>query len=462
VFILRTFLQRTRGKGIPSAGLVIFILLLAGSCASRKPLEIRDEVLPQQELPRQGLPQRGLSGEVFSSEAAPPSEPVPEPSPEISPEPVPPFEPTPPPGPDFLTLIAAGDNLFQDVMIRPPPENETYHFESIYSLIKPYIEPADIAFINQETLLAGKAFGFSGYPRFNTPQELGDALVSTGFDVVNHATNHIMDKGEKAVFATMDYWDAHPEIAYLGIHKSPEQRNRQVIIEKNHIKVGFLAYTMETNGLPVPGDKPYLVSLGNTAVMAEEIDRLRPNCDFLVVSMHWGVEYEYTPNAVQERMSKFLAEHKVDLVIGHHPHVIQPFAAIPRPDGGVMFCFYSLGNFVSAQIRSSTLLGGLMYLKIKKTELTVTVENAGIIPVITHYEKGFTGFKIYPLKDYTEELAKIHGTRQLGNAITLSAFKSLVQSIFDSALIEGNPFIHEEKTPPARITFKGSSETNLP
>jgi poly-gamma-glutamate synthesis protein (capsule biosynthesis protein) len=376
-------------------------------------------------------------------------------APGVSPEPVPPAgqlpglfsEPAqePPPGPDFLTLVAAGDNLFHDVMIQPPPENETYQFESIYSLIKPYIEPADIAFINQETLLAGKDFGFSGYPRFNTPQELGNALLSVGFDVVNHATNHIMDKGEKAVFATMDYWDARPKAAYLGIHRSPEQRSRQVIIEKKGIKVGFLAYTMETNGLPVPKDKPYLVSLGNTAVMAEEIDRLRPNCDFLAVSMHWGVEYEHTPNAAQERMSKFLAEHKVDLVIGHHPHVLQPFSAIPRPNGGTMLCFYSLGNFASAQVKSSTLLGGLMYLKIKKTESTVAVETAGIIPVITHYEKEFTGFKVYPFKDYTEELAKKHGTRQMGNEINLSAFKSLAQRLLGSALIEENPFIYQDQ-----------------
>jgi poly-gamma-glutamate synthesis protein (capsule biosynthesis protein) len=256
-----------------------------------------------------------------------------------------------------------------------------------------------------------------------------------------------MDKGEKAVFATMDYWDAHPEIACLGIHRSPEQRNRQIIIEKNHIKVGFLAYTMETNGLPVPRDKPYLVSLGNTAVMAEEIDRLRPNCDFLVVSMHWGVEYEYSPNTQQTELSKFLADHKVDLVIGHHPHVIQPFLSIPRPDGGVMLCFYSLGNFVSAQTRSSTLLGGLMYLKIKKLESTLTVEKAGIIPVITHYERGFTGFKIYPLTDYTEDLAKLHGSRLSGNEFTALSFKNLAQEIFGSALIEGNPFIPGEEAP---------------
>jgi poly-gamma-glutamate synthesis protein (capsule biosynthesis protein) len=127
-----------------------------------------------------------------------------------------------------------------------------------------------------------------------------------------------------------------------------------------------------------------------------------------------------------------------------------------------MLCFYSLGNFVSAQVMSSTLLGGLMYLKLKKFESLITVERAGIIPVVTHYEGGFTGFKIYPLKDYTEELAKTHGTRQRGNEINLSAFKTLAGEIFNSTLIEGNPFVSGEEAPPDKISPPSAPETNLP
>jgi poly-gamma-glutamate synthesis protein (capsule biosynthesis protein) len=344
-----------------------------------------------------------------------------------------------PAGPDILTIVAAGDNLYHDTMIRLP-EGGAYNFEPFYSEIRAFVEPADLAFVNQETLLAGNDFGLSGYPQFNTPQEVGRTLIAAGFDVINHATNHVMDKGEEAVFATMDFWDSIPEAVYLGIHRSEEERNKPVIIEKNNIKTGFLAYTYGTNGIPVPRDKPYLVSLIDTGVMAREIDALRPRCDFLIVSMHWGNEYEHGYSKSQEDLSGFLAEHGVDLVIGHHPHVIQPYAEIPRPDGGTLYCFYSLGNFISSQTRTSTLLGGLMYVRLKKDAAGLAPERIGVIPTLTHYEADFTGFKVYPLSAYTGELAAKHGKKQYDNAISADYFTALAEKIFDGRIIPHNPF----------------------
>ena len=239
--------------------------------------------------------------------------------------------------PDYLTIVAAGDNLYHEVMIK---ESEAGDYKSIYGEIRDLVEKADIAFINQETLLAGKDFGFSGYPQFNSPQELGRAIAAAGFNVVNHATNHIMDKGEKAILATMDFWETIPQVTILGIHRSEEQRNLPKLVKKNNICVGFLAYTYGTNAIPVPAGKSFLVSLADIEIMEKEIDALRPLCDFLVVSMHWGEEYQYDYSKNQEKLAAFLAEHNVDLVIGHHPHVIQPVEYIARPDGGNMLCFY--------------------------------------------------------------------------------------------------------------------------
>jgi poly-gamma-glutamate synthesis protein (capsule biosynthesis protein) len=339
----------------------------------------------------------------------------------------------------YLTLMAAGDNLYHNVMIRPPvPEPAAYDFTGHYAEIKPLIEPADIAFINQETVLGGETYGFSGYPRFNTPQEVGAALRAAGFDVVNHATNHIMDKGEGAVLATMAYWDSIPGIHYLGIYKSQAERDtKKTIIEKNGIKIGFLAYTYGTNGLAVPKDKPYLVSLTNDAIMEKEIKALRPLCDFLVVSMHWGQEYQHTISGEQERLSLFLAGLDVDLIIGHHPHVVQRYSYLERPGGGKTLCFYSLGNFLSAQTSGATQLGALVYVRIKKTGAVLSIEEEGVIPTVNHYEKNYTGFRVYPLFLYTEELAEKHLLRLAGKEISVPWFTTLAENTF----IQGNILI---------------------
>ena len=358
---------------------------------------------------------------------------------------------------NYLTIIAAGDNLYHEVMIR---DGEDGDYLNAYSGIRSLTKKADIAFINQETLLAGKDFGFSGYPLFNSPQKLGSAISSVGFNIVNHATNHIMDKGEKAIIATMDFWDTIPEVTILGIHRSEEDRAIPRLVKKNNITLGFLSYSYGTNGIPVPADKTYLVSLIDTEIMAKEIDALRPFCDFLVVSMHWGEEYRTKISKRQEELAAFLAEHRVDLVIGHHPHVIQKMEYILRPDGRFMLCYYSLGNLISAQTQTPTLLGSLAYLRIKKTAPTgsrdrgnnlddngfddngpgeIVILSAGAIPVVTHYEKNFTGFGVYPLYDYTEELLEKHRKNQDKNELTMPFLDSTVKEILGNFAINKNP-----------------------
>jgi poly-gamma-glutamate synthesis protein (capsule biosynthesis protein) len=342
--------------------------------------------------------------------------------------------------------VAAGDNLLHNVMIRPDPVSGAYGFDAYYEEIAPLIQAADIAFINQETPLGGEAYGFSGYPRFNTPQEAGAALAAAGFDVVNHATNHIMDKGEGAVFATMDYWDTLPGIRYLGIHRSQEDREtKKVIIEKNTIKTGFLSYTYGTNGLPVPRDKPYLVSLIRESVMEEEIKALRPLCDILVVSMHWGEEYRHTVTDEQERLSRFLADREVDLIIGHHPHVLEPYVFLDRPSGGTTLCFYSLGNFLSAQQTDPTQLGGLAFVRIKRQHTTITIEEAGVIPVVNHYTWDLSGFKVYPLYAYHEDLAKTHLLRARRPHINVPWLTALAEeALAGGTILLKNPFAGDD------------------
>ena len=350
-------------------------------------------------------------------------------------------------GRDYLTIIAAGDNLYHNVMIR---DGEDGDYEPAYKEIRALVEKADIAFVNQETPLAGEDFGFSGFPRFNTPQKLGRALSATGFNVVNHATNHIMDQAEKGVLATLDFWDTIPGVTVLGIHRSEKERERPALIRKNNITVGFLSYTYGTNGITVPKDKQYLVSVIDTEIMEKEIDALRPLCDFLVVSMHWGEEYRPDINKEQEKLAAFLAEHLVDLVIGHHPHVLQPIKYLSRPDGKFMLCYYSLGNLVSAQSQNPALLGAMAYLRIKKIQGesgasdSVFIVDSGAIPLVTHYEKNYTNFLVYPLYGYTEELLEKHRKNQdkpaNAAALTLEYLHNLSAEILGSEKIRREPF----------------------
>ncbi|MDR2758648.1 MAG: CapA family protein [Spirochaetaceae bacterium] len=342
---------------------------------------------------------------------------------------------------DFLTIIAAGDNLLHESIIQAAFRDGTYNFEPIYAGIRGLIEPADIAFINQETPLAGERFGYSRGLTFNTPQVMGRTLADTGFDVVSHANNHAMDKGEAGLSATLDLWDSLPAVQYLGIHRSREQRDtRRVIIEKNNIKVGFLAYTYGTNGIPLPRDKPYLVSLAQNEVIAREIKALRLLCDFLVISMHWGNEYDHGYNTAQQAQAQFLADQGADLIIGHHPHVLQTYQYLPRKDGKNTLCFYSLGNFLAAQDMPKTLLGGLAYIKIKKINSQISIERAAVIPTVTHFNAAYTGFRIYPLYDYTEALANTHGRKRPQYELSLSYFTALARRILGEGIIEYNPF----------------------
>lgn len=349
-----------------------------------------------------------------------------------------------------VTLLAAGDNLIHDIIYLAARDGDSYDFDSCYSRIKAIVEKADIAMVNQETALGGTALGLSGYPVFNSPQETGTALANAGFNVVNHASNHTMDRGERAVTATMDFWDAFNEgreekVLYPGIFRSKAEREtKKNIMAKKGIRFGFLSYTYGLNGFSLPAGKDWLVGMIDTEVMAREIDALRPDCDVLVVSMHWGDEFRHTVNETQKKLAAFLAEHSVDLVIGHHPHVTQPCEVLPRPDGKTLTCYYSLGDLLShTQTNSSpdTMLGAMAYVTIVRrvlgTESEVSVKSAGVIPTVCHYGKGRRPpFTVYPLWDYTEELATEH---YKSKKISLNYLYKVSREIFGMRMLERNP-----------------------
>jgi len=343
-----------------------------------------------------------------------------------------------------LSLIAAGDNLFHDSLIFSFKEADgTFDFSPIYTEVKPIVQEADLAFINQETVMAGESYGYSGYPAFNTPQSLAFTHADTGFDIINIANNHAMDKGAAGLISTLDFLDTIKDFTVIGARKEGKSAR---IITKNNITLGLLSYTHSLNGIPLPKDKPDLVSMIDKTKMTLEIGELRPLCDFLIVSMHWGAEYLLEPDASQTELAEFLALQNVDLVIGHHPHVLQKADKLPRADGKEMFVIYSLGNFASHQRERERVIGGMLVVMFEKEikshikpqdgepaeELSL---NAQLLPVITHYDRSFKNTKIYPLYAYTDELAAVHGLRN----VSMEFFKGVLNRL-NIDIITQNPF----------------------
>ncbi len=279
-----------------------------------------------------------------------------------------------------LTLVMSGDALIHDRLYNDAHRQANYNgydFKPYLRLIKEKVKKYDLAYYNQETILGGTSIGLSSYPSFNSPQELGDAMIDTGFNLVSLATNHTLDRGEKAILASREYWNNQNNVYAFGSYSSYEEKQRleSQVFEKNHIKYGILNYTYGTNGIPVPYGKDYLINLWSVTDNYEEykntvlndINNLRDKVDILMVAMHWGVEYTHTETDIQKKTAKFLADNGVDIIIGTHPHVIEPVEWI---DDTIVF--YSLGNFISAQNSESCVnykcnIGLLSSLTITKT-----------------------------------------------------------------------------------------------
>ncbi len=310
--------------------------------------------------------------------------------------------------PGSLSLIAVGDNLMHNTLLTDAATSDGYDFTPFYSEIKPYVQAADIAVINQESPLGkGKA---EGYPSFNTPQSCGDALVDAGFDVISQANNHIMDSTSSAVYDTMDYWDSQAKngVIRIGISRDAEDRATVRYVKRNGIKVGFLAYTYGLNGARLPDSNPDLVSLIDKDTMKKELAAVKEKCDAVVVVMHWGEEYHQMPNEEQEDLAEFLTENGATLIIGAHPHVCEQADWVESENGNRAFCIYSLGNFISGQNKAETIVEGMLQVTLTRDETgTVTVENPGVMPLVCTSSK-FRSYRVIPLDDYTQAMAKKH------------------------------------------------------
>lgn len=359
----------------------------------------------------------------------------PAPQPETQPEPAPVPEPIPEPEPEPISIriTAAGDNLLHNTvsMASALPEGG-YDFYPIYENIQKIIEGSDIAFINQEVMLTGEV---SAYPNLAAPAENADGLIQTGFNVINLATNHTLDKGMKGLETCLENVHARPFKAVLGAFRTEEESKQLCILEKQGIRFGFLSYTYGLNGYQLPADKPWKVSLIDEGKITADLEAIRPECDYLIVSMHWGNEYQTSESDYQTRLAQLLCDGGADLIIGTHPHVLQPLKWLEREDGHKTLCAYSLGNFISNQHKRVTMLGGILEVELLFEEdgTLLEITSAGVIPTVTHYKKGY--YTIYQLSEYNDELAGVHAIRNYETPFNTEYLNELSQKILgDSAI----------------------------
>ena len=278
-------------------------------------------------------------------------------------------------------LIMVGDALIHWGVYNDAKQADgTYDFKPMLADFKKISSKYDLAYYNQETVLGGASLGYSSYPRFNSPQEVGDAFIDAGFNMVSLATNHTMDKGEQGVLNSVDYWKQHPGVAASGQWSSEEERTESVakVYEINNIKYAFISYTIWNNGLPTPYGKSYLNNEYSEEKAAADIASVRDKVDFVIVAMHWGTEYAFRVDYKQEEIAEYLSNLGVDLIIGAHPHVVQTVEYI---NNNKTFVIYSLGNFISDQDDVDNFTGLAMEVTLKKhIDIDDTVTNSVVDP----------------------------------------------------------------------------------
>lgn len=311
-----------------------------------------------------------------------------------------------------------------DILLHTPVEESclqpdgSYDYDSLFSHTKEEIAAADLALVNQEVIIGGADLGITGYPSFNADFSLCDSLAGAGFDIICHATNHAMDKGRKGLINCAKYWrENYPQITVLGIHDTADTSTscgaEPVILDLPDMKIAVLNYTYGTNGIQLPDDMPYAVDLLNEEQVAADIQRAEELADFTIVCPHWGTEYRLTSDASQEKWTKIFAENGADLILGTHPHVIEPIEWVTDEAGEhEMLVYYSLGNFVNwtsgtGEGVANRMVGGMAEVTITKNDHgEVEIADYGVKPMISHVASGPEGVTTYFLEDYPEELAE--------------------------------------------------------
>ena len=330
-----------------------------------------------------------------------------------------------------IHLMALGDNLMHMGVVYTGKQNDgSLNYDFLFDGISEFLEQADIKIINQETPLAGNQRGFSGYPHFNSPTEVGDAIADAGFNVVLQASNHSADQGIDGIDDCVAFWRSHSEVLLTGIHEPADSPEIPLLTIKDKT-FAILNYTYGPNYGSAPdslSSRMNILCAVNEQTKAIDYTSLNPQviediqsakkvADMVIVCPHWGTEYETTPSSYQKNFALQMTEAGADVIIGTHPHVVQPVELIEAANGNTALCYYSLGNYVSTQKKGKSMLEAMAWITFHVTEngISLAMEDTGVIPLVCHYTSGPVRIKdVYLLENYSEELAANHGIISYG------------------------------------------------
>ena len=333
-------------------------------------------------------------------------------------------------------VIAAGDNLIHYSVFknaeRLAGEGENYDFKPIYENVKYLIEDADVAVLNQETIISESnpvRGADGGALLFNSPPEVADAVIDLGFDVFTMANNHLLDFGASALEESINFWNEKAEtydLTILGAYLNEEDSENIRVREVNGVKIAFLAYAEHINGFEFPYDSPLRVIMNyEEDIIERQIKEAKEIADAVIVSAHWGVEDTHVVSDDRIELANKMVNWGADVILGGHTHTAETMEWIERDDGTRGFVYYSMGNFICCQTDNFNLIGEMPDFDIVVDGATgeVRLEDVGCIPNIIHYEAGdYSNLGVYPYSKYTPELAAVHGIPYAVPAGTYTTF----------------------------------------
>ena len=312
-----------------------------------------------------------------------------------------------------FTMAVTGDIMSHNTVFKDAynSSSKKYDFSHMFKDVKYHLQTADITVGNLETTFAGSKVGYSGYPTFNTPESLAKTLKDVGFDVLSTANNHSLDKGYNGIVSTINYLDK-ADISHTGTYKSKEDSEKIIIKNVKGVSIAFLSFTYGTNGISIPKGKEYCINLNDKETMLKQLSLAKEQePDIICVCMHWGTEYQTSPNSTQKDLAKFLLKNGADIILGNHPHVLQSMErkSVKLDDGSSKngFVIYSLGNFLADQGYKYTRNSAIVNLKITKKAETgeITVDSATYAPTYI-YRNDSTSKNKFKIIDIDKEIEK--------------------------------------------------------